>query len=129
MQKIKIVIMYLLASMFIFGGINHFVNPQFYLPMMPTYIPYHQFMIDLSGVLELVFGVALLIPACSHLAAWGLVALLVAVFPANINMALNPGLFPDVPQIALWIRLPVQALFVWLALIYTKKAATGTAAA
>lgn len=123
MQKMKIVFKYLFALLFIFGGINHFLKPEFYLPMMPDYIPYHQLMVDLSGVLELILGVALLIPATSHLAAWGLIALLLAVFPANLNMALHAEQFPDVPTIGLWIRLPVQGLFIWWAWLYTKKAA------
>ena len=129
MKLVRIVLKYLLALMFILGGINHFLKPEFYLPMMPSYIPYHQFMIDLSGVLEILFGVALLIPRFTHLAAWGLIALLIAVFPANLHMALHPEQFPEMPQIALWIRLPIQGLFIWWAFTYTKKTATDTVAA
>jgi uncharacterized membrane protein len=116
----KKVLKYLFGLMFILAGINHFLKPEFYLPMMPPYIPAHELMVILSGIAEIVLGVMLFIPRFSRLAAWGMIALLVAVFPANLHMALNPELFPDVPQIGLWIRLPLQGVMIWWAWLYTK---------
>ena len=108
------------ALLFVGGGVNHFLKPQFYLRMMPSYIPAHGLMVQLSGVLEVVLGVLLLIPQVSQLAAWGLIALLVAVFPANLHMALNADQFSEMPVIGLWIRLPIQGLLIYWAYRYTR---------
>lgn len=94
------------------AGLYHFINPAFYLRMMPPYLPWHLFLIYLSGFFEVALGALLLVPKYTRLAAWGLIALRIAVFPANIHMALNPQLFPDIPPVALWLRLPLQALFI-----------------
>ena len=101
-----------LALFFVVAGINHFVNPDFYVAMMPPYLPAHLGLVYLSGAFEVIGGVAVLVPAARAKAGWGLVALLVAVFPANLHMALNPDLFPDLSPAALYIRLPFQALFI-----------------
>ena len=108
------------ALLFVGGGVNHFLKPQFYLRMMPSYIPAQGLMVQLSGVLEVVLGVLLLIPQVSQLAAWGLIALLVAVFPANLHMALNADQFSEMPVIGLWIRLPIQGLLIYWAYRYTR---------
>jgi uncharacterized membrane protein len=120
-KRFKQVLKYLFGLMFILAGVNHFLKPEFYLPMMPPYIPAHELMVILSGIAEIVLGVMLFIPRFSQVAAWGIIGLLVAVFPANLHMALNPGLFPDVPQIGLWVRLPLQGVMIWWAWLYTRK--------
>lgn len=97
---------------FVLAGLYHFINPAFYLRMMPPFLPWHLFLIYLSGFFEMALGLLLLIPKYTQRAAWGLIALLVAVFPANIHMALNPQLFPDLPRVALWLRLPLQVVFI-----------------
>jgi uncharacterized membrane protein len=107
--------------MFILAGANHFIKPEFYLPMMPPYIPAHELMVSLSGIAEMILGLLLLVPKVSRLAAWGLVALLIAVFPANLHMALHSEQFPDIPQMGLWIRLPIQGVMIWWAWLYTRK--------
>ena len=100
---------------FCLGGIGHFVKTDFYLKIMPPYIPYHRLMVYLSGIAEFVLGVGLLVPNYSKFAAWGLVALLIAVFPANIYMATHPELFSEIPRWALWGRLPLQLVFIlWI---------------
>ncbi|MCX6118951.1 MAG: DoxX family protein [Proteobacteria bacterium] len=111
----------LFALLFILGGVNHFIDPNFYLKMMPEYIPMHLEMIYISGVFEILLGLGLLIPKYSRLAAFGLILLLIAVFPANLNMALNASQFSEIPEIGLWVRLPVQFLLIWWAWTYTKK--------
>ncbi len=121
MKRFKQVLKYLFGLMFILAGINHFLKPEFYLPMMPPYIPYHELMVILSGIAEIVLGLLLFIPRFSRLAAWGLIALLIAVFPANLHMALHPEQFPDVPQLGLWFRLPIQGVMLWWAWLYTRK--------
>ncbi|MGI8787935.1 MAG: DoxX family protein [Pyrinomonadaceae bacterium] len=118
---IKAILKYLLAFGFVLAGSNHFINADFYLKMMPSYLPAHLFLVYLSGVCEIVLGITLLIPKFTRLAAWGLIALLIAVFPANVFMAMNPQLFPEFSPIALYLRLPLQfALIAW-AFWFTRK--------
>ena len=121
MKLVKQVLKYLFGLMFILAGANHFIKPEFYLPMMPPYIPAHELMVILSGIAEMILGLLLLVPKVSRLAAWGLVALLIAVFPANLHMALHSEQFPDIPQMGLWIRLPLQGVMIWWAWLYTRK--------
>ena len=105
-----------LASIaYIGAGILHFVRPAPYLKIMPPYIPWHEAMVAISGFCEILGGIGLLIPGTRRAAAWGLVALLVAVFPANIYMATNP-VEAGAASVAAWIRwgrLPLQALLIW----------------
>ncbi len=121
MKLLKQFLKYLFGLMFILAGANHFIKPEFYLPMMPPYIPAHELMVILSGIAEMILGLLLLVPKVSRLAAWGLVALLIAVFPANLHMALHSEQFPDIPQMGLWIRLPIQGVMIWWAWLYTRK--------
>jgi uncharacterized membrane protein len=108
--------------LFVLAGLNHFVNPGFYMKIMPPYLPWHLPLVYLSGLFETALGVLLLIPAFTRAAAWGLVALLIAVFPANIHMAVNPQLYPDLTHTALWLRLPLQAVLIAWAYWYTRPA-------
>lgn len=106
---------WLLATFFIAAGANHFRDPAFYLPTIPSWLPLHQELVDISGVAEIIGGIAALVPATRRAAGWGLIALLIAVFPANVNTALDHAQFPDRPPVVdwlLWVRLPVQALLV-----------------
>jgi uncharacterized membrane protein len=112
-----------LAALFTFTGVLHFLIPRSYEAMMPPYLPRHREAVVLSGVAEIVGGVAAVHPRSRGFARWWLLALLAAVFPANVYMALNPeqvrGLDLDrVPRWALWARLPLQPLcmlWVWRA--------------
>jgi len=101
-----------LSLFFVVAGINHFVNPNFYVQIMPPYLPAHRELVYLSGVLEILGGVAVLIPGIRTTAGLGLVLLLVAIFPANLHMALNPEQFPGMSPAVLYARLPLQALFI-----------------
>ncbi len=121
MKNIKSIFRWLLAIAFILAGINHFINPAFYLKMMPPFLPAHLFLIYLSGILEIALGVLLLIPRFTRFAAWGLIALLIAVYPANIYMAMNPPLFPEFSSTALYLRLPLQFVLIALAFWFTRK--------
>ncbi|MGE0104855.1 MAG: DoxX family protein [Blastocatellales bacterium] len=112
MSKLKIVLKYLLVIFFVGGGINHFVNPDFYIRIMPPYLPWHRELVLLSGVFEVVLGLMVLIPRYLRLAGWGLIALLIAVFPANIHMAVNSHLYPEIPTVFHFIRLPLQLVFI-----------------
>jgi uncharacterized membrane protein len=106
------------ALIFIAAGIGHFLNPGLFIKIMPASIPYKPELVAISGILEIVFGTMLVFPQTSSLAAWGLMVLLIAVFPANINMALNSSLIPDIPSWLLWLRLPLQPVLIWWAYQY-----------
>jgi uncharacterized membrane protein len=120
MRNLKLLLKYSFGFWFVLAGLYHFINPAFYLRMMPPYLPWHSFLIYLSGFFEAALGLLLFVPKYTRVAAWGLIALLLAVFPANIYMALNPQLFPNLPPLALWLRLPLQALFIAWAYLFTK---------
>lgn len=106
------------ALIFIAAGIGHFLNPGLFIKIMPASIPYKPELVSISGILEIVLGTMLVFPQTSSLAAWGLMALLIAVFPANVNLALNPGLTPGFPGWLHWLRLPLQPVLIWWAYLY-----------
>jgi uncharacterized membrane protein len=98
-------------------GILHFVQPAGFVKIVPAWLPAPLFLVLLSGFFEVLLGLGLFVRRAHRLAAWGLIALYVAVFPANINMAVH-GIQPDgthIPEALLWARLPFQALFIWVA--------------
>ena len=104
-----------IGLLFIAAGVGHFTHAEFFVDIMPPYLPLHLELVYLSGVFEILGGVGLWIGRARPLAAIGLVALLFAVYPANIHMAMNPEAFPDAPPIALYLRLPMQfVLMGWL---------------
>lgn len=104
---------FIIAAFFIVGGIGHFTSAEFFIAIMPDYLPFHWELVAISGVFEILGAIGLLVPKTRLWAAYGLMALCVAVFPANLNMALNPERFVDVPVILLYLRLPLQALFIY----------------
>ncbi|MGI8468941.1 MAG: DoxX family protein [Pyrinomonadaceae bacterium] len=120
MNTLKKILKWLFGIAFVLAGINHFISPNFYLRMMLPVLPLPLFLIYLSGVFEIALGILLLIPKFSRLAAWGLIALLIAVYPANIYMAMNTRLFPEFSPAAQYIRLPIQFLLIALAYWFTK---------
>jgi uncharacterized membrane protein len=104
-----------LASIFYIGaGVLHFTKTAFYLKIMPPYVPWHLAMVQISGVCEILGGLGLLIPIVRRAAAWGLVALLIAVFPANIYMVTDPVAAgaASLSPLVLWGRLPLQLVFI-----------------
>jgi uncharacterized membrane protein len=119
MQKIKLILKFILAIFFVLSGFNHFFSTSFYLHIMPSYLPWHLLLVYLSGLVEILLGLLLLIPKFTRIAAWGLIALLIAVFPANVYMAVNPGLYPEYHIAALLIRLPLQVVLIGWAYLYT----------
>lgn len=107
-----------LAFFFLVAGANHFLHPAYYLAIMPAYIPFpfHKAAVILSGIAEMGLGLLALFPRFRGPARWGLLALLLAIFPANVQMALHPELYPFVSAAMLWARLPLQFLlmaWVW----------------
>ncbi len=99
-----------MAGFYTFAGIGHFVATKFFMRIMPPYIPWHKPIVYLSGVAEIGLGILLIMPAYSSWAAWGVIALLVAVFPANLYHFSSGGAGMRIPQWALALRLPLQGL-------------------
>ena len=110
---VHLVLLIALSLLFINIGIDHFVNPDFYRNIMPAYLPMHTEAIYISGFFEILGGVAILFPKLRSMAGWGLVLLLIVVFPVNIHMAVNPNLFPDIPLSFLYIRLVLQFIIIY----------------
>ena len=128
MRWVKLASLSLMALFYVFAGYNHFANPAFYLRMMPPYIPAHEAMVFLSGVAEVALGVALLIPQLRVYAAWGVIALLIAVFPANLYMATANITLGNAPSWTLWARLPFQGVFIAWAWWHTRDASAAQSA-
>ena len=111
MKFMRTILRGLAAIFFIVAGTFHFLKPEMYLQIMPPYFPEPQLLVMVSGVAEIAGGLGLLVPPLRRAAAWGLIALLLAVFPANIYMVQHPGQFHFAPWI-LWARLPLQGGFI-----------------
>ena len=121
MRIIKTVLKWLLAIAFIFAGINHFINTDFYLSIMPPYLPWHLAAVYLSGIIEIILGIMLLIPKTQKLAAWGIILLLIAVFPANIYMAMNVEKFPQFSPTMIYLRILLQFVLIAWAFWFTRE--------
>lgn len=100
---------------FIAAGVNHFISPEMYLQIMPDCLPWHLALIHVSGAAEIAGGIGICLPQWRRAAGWALIALLIAVFPANLHMLLNdiPLNGKHLPQWVLWARLPLQGLLIW----------------
>ena len=112
----------ILAVAIIVVGITHFAIPEPYVKIVPPYLPYHLELVYISGFFEILGGIGLLVPPVSRAAAWGLIALFIAVFPANINMTINNIPLEGIPhnQVLYWVRLPFQAVLIAWAWWFTK---------
>lgn len=109
---------WLLTIIMVLAGVNHFIDPASYVAMMPSALPWHLELVYISGVFEILGGLGLIFPRTRRLAGWGLVLLFIAIFPANLNMAINdlPLAGRPVPSWALWARLPLQLVLILWAL-------------
>lgn len=118
---IMTILQWVLAVAMVGVGVLHFVSPRGFEKIVPKALPNPRMIVYVSGFFEIAGGVGLVIPFTQHWAAWGLVALYVAVFPANINMAINdlPLGKTKLPRWAHWIRLPMQGVLIAWAWMYT----------
>lgn len=114
MAIIKTIFKWLLAALMLVAGVLHFVKPGFFLKIMPPYLPFHLELVYLSGAIEIGLGICLLLPRFSRFAAWGIIALLIAVFPANIYLHQNQEILPASPTVHL-IRLLFQGVLIGMA--------------
>ena len=111
----------ILAAIFVVAGILHFVLAPAYVRIAPSYLPAPELLVQISGVAEILGGIGLLLPQSRQAAAWGMIALLVAVLPANIHMAMDRAHFAAIPAWVLWARVPLQLPLIWWAWIYTRR--------
>jgi uncharacterized membrane protein len=123
LNRRKEILRVVLAVSIIVVGITHFAKPQVYVKIVPPQLPYPLELVYISGFFEILGGIGLLIPFVSVAAAWGLIALFIAVFPANINLAVNNIALEGIPhnQTLYWLRLPFQAVLIAWAWWYTRK--------
>ena len=113
MSFYRLISRWMLAIAFVLAGLNHFRSPDFYLRIMPSYVPWHQALVTISGVFEIAGGLLILPKKTRRLAGYGLIALLIAVLPANVEAALRYG-GPSAAawkRILLWLRIPFQGVF------------------
>ena len=102
-----------MGLVYTFAGINHFVHPDFYIKMLEGFLPYPGALNMISGAIEIILGIGVMLPQTRKISAWGIVLLLIAVFPVNINMALHPNEW-NLSTIGLYLRLPIQLLLIYI---------------
>ena len=115
MALIRQVLLWLMSLVYLTAGIMHFVNAAFFIRIVPDYLPWHAALVYVSGVCEIALGILVLLPGTRVFAAWGIIALLIAVFPANVNMLLHAIPLREgepVNMVALWVRLPLQGVLI-----------------
>ncbi len=112
MKKVSLIVMSLL---YIAAGVNHFINPAFYLKIMPTYIPYHLMMIYLSGAIEIILGIALLIKKSQKVAGWLIILMLIVFLPVHIKMIMDTWISLNIKFIIALVRLPLQFVLIYWA--------------
>ena len=121
---IKRLSIYSLGFGYLMIGVNHFLDPDFFLKIMPPYLPWHLELVYISGAFEIVLGLSLMISKLRKYAAWGIIFLLIAVYPANIYLAFNeaPQKALDIsPFLASWVRLPIQFVLLGFAYWHSKE--------
>ena len=122
-MSFKILLTNIMGLGYIWVGISHFYNTDFFLKIMPPSFPFHLESVYLSGFFEIIFGMGIMIKFFRKYASWGLILLLIAVYPANIYLAFN-----EVAQnkidissfMASWVRLPIQFILIGLAYLVSK---------
>ena len=112
---------YSMSIFFVVAGTMHFVSLDAYVKIMPPYLPWHLELVYISGVAEIALGALMLLRRWQAVAGWGMIALCVAVFPANLHMALHPELFTQFSPQGLLFRLPLQAVAIAWAWCYTRE--------
>ena len=119
-KNIRLFSIIIMSIFYVSVGVNHFTIPEWFLQIVPPWLPYKLELVYISGFLEIIFGVMLLIPATRFYAAWGLILLLIAVYPANIYLAQTNGAAMNTTPLVAWGRLPFQFVFIALAYWHTK---------
>ena len=108
-----------MALLYINVGIKHFTDPQWFIQIMPPYLPCHLELVYLSGFFEVFLGLMLFFSSTRKIAGWGLILLLIAVFPANVYLAQTNGAAMNISAELAWWRLPFQLVFIGIAYWHT----------
>ena len=116
----KFAAVYIMGILYVAAGAWHFVKPQGYVSIMPPWLPAHLPLVYISGLCEITLGCLLLADSTRTFAAWGIIALLIAVFPANIQMTINYFHYNNPMKWLTVARLPLQLLLIWWASVYTR---------
>ena len=119
-MSFKLITIYIMSLFYVFAGIKHFTNLAWYMKIMPPYLPFHKELVYISGALEIILSLMLLLEDTRFIAGWGLILLLIAVFPANIYLAQTNGAAINTSPAMSWGRLPFQAIFILIAYWHTK---------
>ena len=120
-SKIKTISIVIMSLFYIVAGINHFINPDWFVRIVPPILPFKAALVYVSGVFEIVLGSLLIFPKTRFIAGWGLILLLLAVYPANIYVALSNGKAMNITPMMAWGRLPFQFVFIGLAYWHSKE--------
>ena len=119
-MKFKSATVYIMGLFYIVVGVKHFQDPVWFIRIVPPILPFKIALVYVSGFFEVLFGILLMIPKTRFIAGWGLILLLIAVYPANIYLALTNGAAMDTTPIIAWGRLPFQFVFIGLAYWHAK---------
>tara|TARA_B100001559_G_scaffold320172_1_gene331543 strand:+ start:1514 stop:1915 length:402 start_codon:yes stop_codon:yes gene_type:complete len=119
-NHIKPVSIIVMSWFYISAGLSHFINVNWFLQIVPPYLPIKLELVYLSGLFEVTLGIMLIVPSLRYYAGWGLILLLIAVYPANIYVAQTNGAAMNISALVAWIRLPFQFLFIGIAYWHTK---------
>lgn len=118
----KVISKWMLSALLLGAGVMHFIRPAWYVKIMPPYVPWHEELVFVSGVCEVLCGACLLVPKLSRAAAWGTIALLIAVFPANLHLYQNQEILPAPPALH-FLRLPLQGVLILWAYQHARRPA------
>ena len=114
-MSFKLITIYLMSIFYVQIGIKHFTKVDWFMQIMPPYLPWHKELVYLSGFFELLFGFLLINPQTRFLAGWGLIFVMITVFPANLYLAVSDGEVMGISKELAWGRLPFQYVFIGLA--------------
>jgi uncharacterized membrane protein len=120
MKKLKLATIWIMSFFYIVAGVTHFTSPELFLQIVPPFLSYKLELVYISGFFEILFGSLLLLNGTRYYAAWGLIFLLIAVYPANIYLAQTNGAAMNTTPFFAWARLPFQFVFLGLAYWHTK---------
>ena len=119
-SKIKTFSIIIMSLFYIMAGTNHFINPVWYVRIVPPILPFKTAIVYISGILEIILGTLLIFPKTRFIAGWGLIILLLAIYPANIYVALTNGEAMDITPLIAWGRLPFQFVLIGFAYWHSK---------
>ena len=120
MMNFKFITVLIMSCFYMNVGVKHFIEPEWFLQIMPPNFPHHIEAVYWSGFFELLFGFLLINPKTRQLAGWGIIFVMITVFPANLYLAVTDGAAMNISKELAWGRLPFQYMFIGLAFWHAK---------